>query len=382
MACSELIGRDVEAGLSPRRCSSLAGQVCDHGLCRRRVAEGHHEVRTTLHALRSGEAEEVEVGPVLQVGELLDDLAAGEAGLLDHHGLGWVGEDLVDGVEEGGVDGAGGAADGVLGVGGPLDVGLVRLDDAWVIVGDRAVDEVHHVLGPLLDEEQVLDEVGAGPPGGGAALHAHAPGDVAVGDHLIDEGVEFVKGGRDGVAEGLKLSRAVPDDGLDIGLDRHGQPLAADGSQVKPVRGIVLGLCAKLPHILQLVGVQLCRSGGRPEQQVGRRALGFGVEDRSIAGRLGHDLHAASVDEGLEDSIDALFFGAGPLIHDAQLVPGRYSHAVNGHAGGRLCGGRSRGRSLHRGGRRLRARRQQEHQGHDERKGGKPLTLHCFLQLD
>ncbi len=91
------------------------------------------------------------------------DLAAGKAGLLDHHGLGRVGEHFIDGLQEGGADGAGGATDGIGLVLGPLAVGLVRLLDPGVVVEHRAVYDVHDVLRALLNQQNVLDKVGTGP---------------------------------------------------------------------------------------------------------------------------------------------------------------------------------------------------------------------------
>jgi HD-GYP domain-containing protein (c-di-GMP phosphodiesterase class II) len=61
-----------------------------------------------------------------------------------------------------------------------------------------------------------------------AVVEAHAPRNVAIRDHFVDQSLQVGEGGRDGIVEGFELGGAVPDDGLDIGLDRDGEPFAAD----------------------------------------------------------------------------------------------------------------------------------------------------------
>ncbi len=181
----------------------------------------------------------------------------------------------------------------------------------------------------MLDEKDVLDEVRAGPAGGGAGLHTHGPGDVAVGDHLLDQGVEFSPGRWDGVAEEVEVGRAVPDDGLDVGFDGYAEPLAVDGAHGLPEVGVVGGVGAEGGEVLEFVGVEGEWGCGRPEDDVGWGGFGLGVKDGSISSGLGDDLDAAGVDEGLEDGVEFLLLGARPLIEHGHLVACRCAHAVD-----------------------------------------------------
>ena len=51
-------------------------------------------------------------------------------------------------------------------------------------------------------------------------------------EQVIAQGVELGPGGGDGIAEELEGSRAIPDDGLDVGLDGYGEPLGAGGAHL------------------------------------------------------------------------------------------------------------------------------------------------------
>ncbi len=215
--------------------------------------------------------------------------------------------------------------------------------DAGIVVGHLARDEVVHVLRTLLHQQDVLDEVGAGPAGGVARFHAQRPRRVAVGDHLLDQGIQLGPGGGHFVAVGFERHRAVPDDRLDVGLDGQPQPLATDGADGLPVGGVVLAVHAQRFHRLEQVLV-LGELSHLPERDVGRGAgLDAGVEERLVTrGFRGQD-DATGIHQRLQDLVQVLFLGARPLIEHGDLVTGLGAHAVDARRR------RGRGRRLDRG---------------------------------
>jgi hypothetical protein len=175
-------------------------------------------------------------------------------------------------------------------------IDLVGRHYARIIIGCGTGNDPIDVVRSLRREQNILDEVGAGPSVGcSAVIKAHTPWDIFVSDHLVDQGLQVGKGCRDGVTESLELGGAVPDDRLDIGLSRNGEPFAVDRAHRDPV-GSVIGLgTADGVQGQQHARVELERGEVRPEEHVRRCALDHGIQDGGVAGGLAIDLDTAGI---------------------------------------------------------------------------------------
>jgi hypothetical protein len=147
-----------------------------------------------------------------------------------------------------------------------------------------------------------------------AGFQAHGPRHESVGDHLLDERIQFIPRGRDTVTERLEVGRAVPDDGLDVGFDGEAQPSAVNHTGVNRAGDVRILAGSELIHFEQFVLV-LGQLRDVPEGDVRRSAsLHAGIEQCLVAGGFGLEDNAAGFHKRLKDLVEAFLFLPGPLI--------------------------------------------------------------------
>src|SRR5262249_51983687 len=169
-----------------------------------------------------------------------------------------------------------------------LTPGLPGLLDAVRAPLDLALCPAVVRLGAGLAQDDVLDPVGAGPAGGGAALESDAPRRGAGAGDLLGERVEVVPGLRDLVAALLEGLGVVPAEPLGGGLDEDADLLAVDLGELGPVVGVPLAHLALVEH-------------GREVDQL---ALAPELRHLARAGQAGRVGRVAAGDAGGEHGVE------------------------------------------------------------------------------
>jgi hypothetical protein len=304
-------GQPVEQGHGGRLVLGVLGPheevaADELGVRRGRVVLGHEEEGEVLAGLQGlvalGGDDEVEEGALVVEQRLALGSRAGGVGEPGGKGLGR--KVLADQVAE----------------------HLERLDDPGVVPADLAPGQVVEGLGAGDAQDHRVGPLGERP----AVLAPDGQGGHTLGLGLVHGRGELGPGLGHADAELLELLGRVPDEGVDVALEEDGVRLAVrSGGDLAQGVGVGAVLDPGVPLLVQvqqqvLVGEGADDAGqghGHVRRRAGRELLGeqgLGLVERHLL-----DLHrhlGVLLVEGVDDRLEGLALGAGPVRHHPDLA--------------------------------------------------------------